>query len=398
MITVAEATQLIAQTHRSYPAERVPLSAAKGRVLREPVRADRDFPPFDRVTMDGIAISYAGWQAGRRHFQVQGTQTAGSPPQQLLGPDACIEVMTGAVLPLGADTVIRYEDFEQQEGMAAVGAEGQVKQGQNVHPQGQDRSIGAELLSPGRLMGPPEIAVAASVGRAELLVTQHPTVAILSTGDELVPITATPLPQQIRRSNGSLLQATLAPYVAEAVSMHLEDDPMLIRQKVEETLRSYDLIVLSGGVSKGKADYIPGVMEELGVHKHFHRVAQRPGKPLWFGTWENETVIFALPGNPVSTFVGCVRYVLLWLRQSLGLAVKAPPMARLAQDFSFAPDLTYFLQVQAQPDGQGVWQAQPVAGHGSGDFANLLDANAFLELPQGREQFRAGESFSLWRW
>lgn len=395
MLTVGEATEIIFQTVRPYPTEMLPLAQALGKVLREPVKADRDFPPFDRVTMDGIAINYDSWESARRVFQVQGTQTAGSIPMKLKGAEYCVEIMTGAVQPEGTDTVIRYEDFEIKDGQAHV-AEVDVVRGQNIHPQGEDRKNGDELLSSGRLIEAPEIAVAASVGKAELLVSRQPRVAILSTGDELVEITAQPLPQQIRRSNGYLLQATLSPYVSEAIPMHLKDDPNLIRTKVEEILQDYDLVLLSGGVSKGKADYIPGVMEELGVKKHFHRIAQRPGKPLWFGTWQDETVIFALPGNPVSTFVGCVRYVLPWLKRSLGLPPAEPLQARLSEDFTFKPDLTYFLQVKAQTDGEGVLAAKPVVGHGSGDFANLLDANGFLELPRGKDLFRKGETYPYW--
>lgn len=229
------------------------------------------------------------------------------------------------------------------------------------------------------------------MGKAELRVSRAPRVAILSTGDELVPIEATPAPQQIRRSNGYLLQATLAPYVAEATPMHLPDDKALIRERVAEVFETYDVVLLSGGVSMGKADFIPAVMEELGVRRLFHKIRQRPGKPFWFGLWQEQTPVFALPGNPVSTFVGCTRYVLPWLRRHLGQPDAAPRFATLAEDYHFAPPLTYFLQVRVETTPEGQCLARPVPGHGSGDFANLLDANAFLELPAERSQFQAGE-------
>lgn len=186
------------------------------------------------------------------------------------------------------------------------------------------------------------------MGKAELRVSRAPRVAILSTGDELVPIEATPAPQQIRRSNGYLLQATLAPYVAEATPMHLPDDKALIRERVAEVFETYDVVLLSGGVSMGKADFIPAVMEELGVRRLFHKIRQRPGKPFWFGLWQEQTPVFALPGNPVSTFVGCTRYVLPWLRRHLGQPDAAPRFATLAEDYHFAPPLTYFLQVRVE--------------------------------------------------
>lgn len=394
LISVTEAYEQILGTAQLMPTETVPLPQARGRVLREAVQADRAFPPFDRVTMDGIAIAHEGYVAGRRRFKVQGVQQAGMPQQQLIAPDHCIEVMTGAMLPLGTDTVIRYEDLASAEGETTITVEG-VKRGQNVHDRGTDRQAGQILIEPGCLITAPEIAVAASVGQAQLQVSRLPRVAILSTGDELVPIEATPGPQQIRRSNGYLLQATLAPYVAEAAPMHLKDDKALIRERVSEILASYDVVILSGGVSMGKADYIPAVMEELGVKRLFHKIKQRPGKPLWFGLWEDRKPIFALPGNPVSTFVGCTRYALPWLRRSLGLPEAKPSYATLSEDYHFAPPLTYFLQVRLETTPEGHMLAYPVPGHGSGDFANLLDATAFMELPAERDQFQAGETFQI---
>jgi molybdopterin molybdotransferase len=394
VISVAEAIRQVLETAHPFEVVTVPLDQALGCVLRAPVQADRDFPPFDRVTMDGIAIAYAAFAAGRRGFQVQSLQQAGMPQQTLGSPEQCIEVMTGAQMPLGADTVIRYEDVNLAHGEATVSVEG-VTLHQNVHDQGTDRQAGQRLIAPGCLIGAPEIAVAASVGHAQLAVSRRPRVVILSTGDELVPVEATPGPQQIRRSNGHLLQATLAPYVAEAVSMHLKDDKALIRERVREALATYDVVLLSGGVSMGKADFIPAVMEELGVNRLFHRIQQRPGKPLWFGLWQGQVPIFALPGNPVSTFVGCIRYVLPWLRRSLCYPEPPPTFATLTEDYSFAAPLTYFLQIRLAPNDQGHLLATPVPGHGSGDFANLLDANAVMELPAEQDHFRAGDRYQV---
>jgi molybdopterin molybdotransferase len=394
LISVTEAYKQVLDTAQPMPIEMVSLPQARGRVLREAVHADRAFPPFDRVTMDGIAIAHAGYVAGRRRFKVQGVQQAGMPQQQLIAPDHCLEVMTGAVLPLGTDTVIRYEDLNTQSGETTLTVE-KVERGQNVHDMGTDRKAGEILIEPGRLIAAPEIAVAASVGKAQLAVSRLPRVAILSTGDELVPVEATPEPQQIRRSNDYLLQAALAPYVAEAVAIHLRDDKALIRERVSEVLAHYDVVILSGGVSMGKADYIPAVMEELGVKRLFHKIRQRPGKPLWFGLWEDRKPIFALPGNPVSTFVGCTRYALPWLRRSLGMPEAKPMYASLSEDYHFAPALTYFLQVRLETTTEGRMLAHPVPGHGSGDFANLLDATAFMELPPERDDFQRGETFRI---
>ena len=397
MISVAEAFHIVIQHAAQFGDESVPLDRALGRVLREPLCADRDFPPFDRVTMDGIAIDFQSFEQGQRQFPIRGIQAAGAPPLHLDDPDATLEVMTGAMLPTGTNTVIRYEDVEIKAGAAHILTD-EIKAGQNVHRQGHDRRTGDIIVPAGRKISLAEIGVAATVGKASLLVARLPQVAILYTGDELVDVEATPLPHQIRVSNAHSIQSLLTPWGITAQRIHLPDDLTATTAALESALQQFDVLILSGGVSEGKFDYVPRAMAGLGVQQLFHKVTQRPGKPFWFGLSPNGRPVFALPGNPVSVMAGMMRYVLPWLRQSLGLPAATQERAVLAEDFEFKPNLTYFLQVRVTCSDTAQLMAWPLAGKGSGDLANLVDADAFLELPQERNHFSAGEVFPLWRY
>ena len=198
MLSVADAYQQILATARPLPAETVPLAEAVGRVLRQEITADRDFPPYNRVTMDGIALRFAALQAGQTSFPIERTQLAGALPEPLQNPEAAVEIMTGAALPPGTDTVVRYEDldFIDQPARQATVRVAPPKQGHNVHPQGSDQPAGALLLASGQLLSPAEVAVAATVGAATLAVAQRPRVAVVSTGDEIVDVAQAPLPHQ----------------------------------------------------------------------------------------------------------------------------------------------------------------------------------------------------------
>ena len=397
MITVQEATTIVLEHTRDLGTERISLTTANGRILKEELRADRDFPPFDRVTMDGIAIRYETFAHGTRSFDVEGLQSAGSPQQTLQDAEGCIEIMTGAVLPAQSDTVIRYEDVEITDGRARILVD-EIRHRQNVHFQGYDRKQGASLLTPNRRLGPEEIGVAATVGKHEILVAKLPRVAIISTGDELVGIDQTPLPYQIRSSNVHKIKASLERWGIDAALMHIVDDRAKTEEKLAACLQDYDAIILSGGVSKGKLDYVPEALSNLGVNKLFHRIRQRPGKPFWFGEVPGKNTIFALPGNPVSSFMCLNRYFFPWLRKSLGLEPMPAEYAALGAAINFQPDLTYFAQVQLVSEPTGQLLARPAEGHGSGDLANLVDANAFMELPRGQNVFAAGEVYPVIRY
>ncbi len=397
MISSQQATAIIHDCPLSLGDEYVPLDQASGRVLREPVRADRDFPPFHRITMDGVAFVWNTLPESRT-LAVAGVQHAGEPPHWC-PPQQCLEVMTGAVLPRGADTVVRYEDVEFAEADGIKTATLRVappQPGQSVHRQGADQRQGDVLLRAGTLLRAADIAVAASVGKTHLLVSQLPSVGIVSTGDELVAIHETPLPHQIRQSNGHALQAALIALGVPATRYHFPDEQVVVYAGIAQALEQHDLLLISGGVSRGKRDYVPDALSAAGVIERFHRVRQRPGKPLWFGQRPPGKVIFGLPGNPVSTLVGFYRYVKPWLLASLGQTTASPWRASLSEPVEFLPELTYFLTVRVHVADDGKLMATPQPGNGSGDFANLVDCPGFVELPAERTQFVVGETFPLY--
>ncbi len=396
MIEVREATKIVEESILKLPKILIPLQKSLGRILRQRVVADADFPPFDRVMMDGIAIKFTDFENGLRKFHLKGVQAAGSPQMTLESSGDCLEVMTGAVNPLGLDVVVPYEEVEidAENQIATIQLEELIK-GKNIHRRGTDKKKGDLLISEGVVIGTPEIAVAASVGIDKLLVTKKPSVAIISSGNELVDIHEKPLPHQIRRSNVYMLEAELKEFGIKADLFHFSDDKKTLNAALEKVLNANDLIILSGGVSKGKFDFIPEVLQELGVKQMFHRIKQKPGKPFWFGVKDNKKVVFAFPGNPVSTFLCYHKYLVPWLKKSLGYVSFPSRKAILAIDFTVKTSLTYFLQVQTTIDERGHLVAHPVVGRGSGDHANLLSSNGFLELPGEIENYKKGEVFDL---
>ncbi len=391
---VAEATRIVLENAIDYGIEYVPFDQAHRRILAEALVADRDFPPFDRITMDGIAIQWKSYANGQRTFRIESTQTAGDSQQTLMDANACIEVMTGASLPINTDSVIKYEDIEVKEGTAYLNAS--VKEGQNVHYRGEDRRAGKPILPPDTLLGPPEVAIAASIGAVQIGVKRLPSVVIITSGDELVSVETTPLPHQIRSSNVHCIASLLKSYQINADFIHIPDDLNITQQTIQTALNQYDVLILCGGVSQGKKDFIPKALQREGVQKYFHKLSQQPGKPFWFGRKEDK-VVFALPGNPVSSFMCARRYFIPWLRKSVGLAPMDNVYAALSEDYVYTSPLTYFLQVQLFQEGATL-MARPMTGHGSGDFANLVESQGFLELPKERNEFRKGDVLPVWRY
>ncbi len=394
MISVEEALSTVINNAKDFGTTTIPLSDGIGRVIREDITADRDMPPYDRVTMDGIAIKYEDYEKGLRSFKVAGVAAAGAEQMSLSTLESCLEVMTGAIMPNGLDSVIPYEEIEIVDGIATINDKPVTDQ-QNVHFKGFDRKAGDAVIKSGQVLSSTEIGVCASVGKSEIKVSRLPKAIIISTGDELVEIDEQPKAHQIRKSNIYRLKTALSHYGAEVDMAHLLDDYETIVSKLKELLSSYELIVLSGGVSKGKFDFLPQALEEIGVKKHFHRISQRPGKPFWFGSFGDKATVFAFPGNPVSSFMCMQRYFKTWLNHSLQINQLQTPHAVLGADVHFKPDLTYFLEVKLQFSPTGEIIAMPVKGNGSGDLANLVDADAFIELPKGRNDYHKGEKYPI---
>ncbi len=398
MLSVAEAEERVLAAVALLPAEDCPLVQAHGRVLRQALAADRDLPPFDRVALDGFALRHETWRKGGRRFRVAGLQAAGVRPHVLPPGRTCIEVMTGAVLPEGADTVVPYEDATRDQETMTVTTPA-VTPGQAVHRRGSDHAAGSVIVGPGIRLGGREIAVAAACGYAHLAVTLLPTVAVVATGDELVDVASSVAPHQIRRSNDYALRAGLvAAGYPRVERFHLRDMRNEIEHLLWHILAEYDAVLLTGGVSKGKFDYLPQVLDELRVEKVFQGVAQRPGKPFWFGMSTRGAPVFALPGNPASSYICLQRYVLPALGRMSGLIAPPPRTAILQKPVASLAEFTRFLPVRITQGPRGEPQAAPAPLNTSGDFAGLTGTDGFVELPPAAGELPAGAAPRFWPW
>ena len=373
--------------------EKIPLELCNKRVLTEDLIADRDFPPYNRVTMDGIAFNYSSYQNSNRDFVIESVSAAGTPEPTLNNLSSCIEVMTGSMLPVNCDTVIRYEDLTISKNIANI-KKTVVNKGQNIHKKGSDINKKDIIVTSGCKISSAEINIAAAVGKKKIQVAKLPNVIVISTGDELVDIAEKPLPFQIRRSNVYGIQNSLEDWGLKVDLGHLSDDKLIMQEKISSYLKYYDLLIFTGGVSKGKFDFLPDVLQELKVVKHFYKIQQRPGKPFWFGSSKDGSKIFALPGNPVSSFVCLNIYVKYWIDKSLGLSTKKIKV-ELLDEIRFDPNLVYFPEAKLYFQPNGSIGAKAILGNGSGDFVNLVNTDGFLILPQERKKFRKGEIYEF---
>jgi molybdopterin molybdotransferase len=399
LLTPADADKLIGERLACLPIESLPLAQCAGAVLRENIYAERDAPPFDRVAMDGIALLSETARGGTRRFRIQATQAAGDPPLTLGAKSGCIEVMTGAIMPAECDAVVPVEQISTRDGEAELAEGVEVEAWQNVHRRGTDSRQGALLLSTGTCLSAPEVAIAASAGMARVRVSSQPMVVVISTGNELIEPGEPILPHQIRRSNVYAVAGSLRRHGFQRVADdHVLDDAEELKQRLKFHLDTHDVLILSGGVSMGKFDLVPRTLQELGVHEIFHKIAQRPGKPLWFGVAPSGAAVFGLPGNPVSTLVCLTRYVLPALFASMGQA--RPPAERIALSapVSVKPALAYFLPVRVEIDDWGRAWANPAPTNGSGDFTSLAGTDGFVELPPGPNTYAKGFVTRLYRW
>ncbi|WP_299063083.1 molybdopterin molybdotransferase MoeA [uncultured Polaribacter sp.] len=394
MISVKEALETVLNSIQNFGVEEIPFIKSVGRVLKEDILADRDFPPFNRVSMDGICIDFNAFNNGQRDFNVEGIQAAGSEQMTLKNNENCIEVMTGAVLPNNANTVIRYEDVTLKNGIATININ-KINDCQNVHAKGKDGKAGDVLISKNKIISAAEIGVFATVGKSVVKVAKQPKVMIVSTGDELVGVDEIPLEHQIRRSNVFTLVSLLEKLNIPSETAHITDDKPILKSKIKSFLKEFDVLLFSGAVSKGKYDFLPEVFEELGAEKLFHKVAQRPGKPFFYGKTD-ECNIFGFPGNPISTFVNCLAYFYPWYYKSTGVEIEEET-AILAENVSFKPNLEFFLQVELKSKF-GHLVAFPIKGNGSGDLASLVNADAFIQLPNDKSEFKSGEVFKIIRY
>jgi molybdopterin molybdotransferase len=399
LITPRLAEEAINSRLTCLPIESLPLTQCVGGTLRENIYAERDAPPYDRVFMDGIAVDSEQLRRGLRRFHIQATQAAGSPALKLASGENAIEVMTGSVLPVAADCVIPVEQYDVADGVVSLKSGVAATPYHNVHRRGSDSRQGALLLKSGTLLRAPEIAVAASAGMARVRVSSQPAVMIVSTGDELVEPGDPIADYQVRRSNAYACAATLRKRgFARVGDDHLLDDEEILRERLALHLTTHEVVILSGGVSMGKFDLVPKVLVQLGVQEVFHNVAQRPGRPMWFGIGPQGQSVFGLPGNPVSTLVCLIRYVIPAIAEAMGTSRLPLERLALASPVTFQPSLTYFLPVAIDHDEWGRPWANPRPPNGSGDFLSLAGSAGFVELPPGPNTYPKGFVSNVYRW
>lgn len=387
MLSVQAAQELVRRHARPLPTVSEPLtSGLLGLTLAEDVVSDLDSPPFDKSLVDGYAVR----SEDPPERIVIGEIRAGQLCERTVGPNQAVQVMTGAPLPAGADAVVMQERV-QPVGPERIQVLEPVRPGQNVLPRGREMRRGEIVLRRGHRLRPQELGLLATVGKTRVAVVRRPIVGVLSTGDELVEPECVPNEAQIRNSNASMLagQIVRAGGTPQLLGI-VRDEPAELRRRIGEGLKT-DVLLLSGGVSAGKFDLVPKVLAELGVEGVFHKVFLKPGKPLFFGTTQNG-LVFGLPGNPVSSFVGFELFVRVALNALLGRSALWPRMAyaRLEVAHHHASDRpTYHpCRLRATPEG---WFAMPLPWLGSPDLRTVCDADGFCIFDPGSREYQAGD-------
>lgn len=370
--------------------ETVALADAFGRVLAEPVMADRDQPPFPRATRDGFACRSADLQAGG--LRIVGQLRAGEAwTLGAIRPGEAVEIMTGAGVPHGADCVVMVEHVSASDGRVSLLGPRRIDAGENIVPAGAEARAGTAVVAAGRRVGVAEIAAAAACGGAQLAVFHRPRIAILATGDELVDVAQKPLAHQIRNSNCYSLAAQVRAAGGEPVALPIVRDDTSATEKAIRQAQSCDLIVLTGGVSMGKYDFVEQALLGLGAEFYFTGARIQPGKPLVFGRLEN-IHFFGLPGNPISTMVTFALFAAPMLR-ALGAEIEDRPrftMARLEEEIQVKAGLTRFLPAIVECGFRGA-HVKRIAWQGSGDLAAAARANGFVVVPETADRVAAGE-------
>lgn len=397
MISFHEALEILLKCQPLMMVERCRLEEAAGRVLRGNVVADRAVPAFDRVMMDGYALRISDWQAGHRSFRVTDSAPAGRAAVALSKETGtCVEVMTGAPCPSGADCIVPVEEVMAGDPGCIKFAESAAPVvGSFIHLAGSDAAAGQILLESGVLLGSREIGVAASCGAAWLEVSCIPKIAVIATGDELVGVDEFPAPHQIRQSNAHSLATALklGGYPPQHVGV-LNDEISAARPVIAELLVSHDWLILTGAVSKGARDFVPLLLADLGCREIFHGVAQRPGKPAgcWLGP--SGQVIMALPGNPVSALTGLHAFVMPALAVASGLLHKSARRVVMDGRAQQLPGFTRHLPVTLRADGR----AEPAVTGNSGDFIGLLSSDGFITLSPRGEMSVISTAFPFTPW
>jgi molybdopterin molybdotransferase len=393
MLSYADARQKVIEVAGAVPGPltrtQVEIEQAFGRVLAVPVAADRDYPPFDRSTRDGFAVRAADAQTPGARLSCIGELRAGGNFSALVRAGECVEIMTGASVPTGADAIVMVE-FTKREGKTIV-LERAAQKRDHIVPRGSEAQAGAMLVASKSRLGYAEMALAAQAGATRLEVFSAPRLAILSTGDEVVDARAKPGPLQVRNSNGISIEILARTGGADAIQLgNAPDEKNALRKLIERGLEA-DILVLSGGVSMGKYDLVEQVLADLGAEFHFTGVEIRPGRPAVFGTCRGK-LVFGLPGNPVSTMVTFELFVLPAIDVLGGAAARSLPVfrAKLATPVREKGQLVHFLPARVEWEGREARVTQ-LPWQGSGDIVALALANSFLVVGPERPEIAAGD-------
>lgn len=386
MIAPEEALRLVLQHAQRLPSRRLPLADACGLELAEPVLADRDYPPFARAMMDGYAVRLA--DAGKT-VRIVAEIAAGQLPRMRLSDAEAAEIMTGAPCPAGTEAVVPKELVKREQDRAQLPA--RIESGQHIAPQGCECRAGELVLRPGQIVTPLAVAAMASFGMSAVRVTPRPSLAVITTGGELAAAGQEPAAGQIRDSNGPMLAAMARDLGLEQVCcQHAEDAVEAILAALAAGAQ-HDVILLTGGVSAGKYDLVPQALRVFGAEVIFHKVRQKPGKPLLFAR-RGAQLVFGLPGNPLASHLCFHRYVAPAIRQMAGKPAAIEPLAGcLASAVWPKSERTYFLPAHAARDeATGQWRIHPLPARSSADIFAACRANCYVELPPGHEELPAG--------
>lgn len=405
MISIDEArARILARTWQNTPVS-LPAVESVGLVLAEPAASDIDSPPHDKALVDGYAVLSADVQRRGVELEVIELIVAGQVPTRAIRPGTAAHIMTGAPVPAGADAVVMVEQTRRLEetipGRVRIEA-ADVQRGRHIMRRGASVRCGATVLEPGRVLRPSDVGLLCEVGCVEVSVRQPPRVAVLATGNELVPPQRRPAAGEIRDSNGPMLCALARSEHAQVVDLGIARDEIPALSCSIEQGFAHDVLLLSGGVSVGVLDLVPGLLVQLGVEQVFHQVHLKPGKPLWFGLRAadgRQTLVFGLPGNPVGSLVCFELFVAPVLRQMLGRddVLPEPDLARLTQDHYHRSDRPTYFPARAARTAGDTLTVTPVTWEGSADQRAVSEANCLAFFPPGDRTFAAGECVAIHR-
>lgn len=397
MISIEEAQKLINAQARNFGVEEISIDNALNRILAEDIFADRDYPPFNRATMDGYAVVSSDFNKDKKTtLQLIGVLHAGNVSAQIVSPGTCIKIMTGAPVPEGADAVVRFEDTIENKAVVEFTIN-TVLPKQNIASQGEDTKSNELLLEKNIKLNALSIAVLAVTGKAKIKVYKLPSVAIVSTGNEIVNVDDAIFPHQIRDSNSYSLKSFLKQYnVSSVKSVLVQDDKAVLTQVLSDFMNT-DILILSGGVSKGEADYIPEVLLSLGVQEIFHCVRIKPGNPLWFGRLPDGGVVFGLPGNPVSVQVGFKVFIEPFLRKCFNLKTITPLYFPLFNEKIKKTKFTEYFpcKISTKADATGLLSKRM---NTSGDISATVHSDGIAVHPEETETMRENTIVEFYFW